>query len=367
MPILTFITDKIEVKNADLKSGNLIFKVLGIPFGGPEGLDGKDFQGQWFDSKTYVGTDLGVATIYATLDHNISTDMKGTKILSTDRSMIGAAKFVGVDDLGVWYELEVKRGEKYQEMLLDLYGKGYLFASSQPIQTTVEIEKSGYIKSWVPAEIALTTHAANPLAIVELAKSYDFEVELKEIPATTEEETQEVVPDITKTEIAPVAEKQSAETVKDAKDSSLEEFVNNAFDEKGEAEAETQPVAVGAEDVVKRLDVMDVTLKTIQTQISAYVDFWGPLNGDDEQTATVRELLAQMMTSAKSTNKGISNIEDGLRAFTEQVAKRLHMKVIEEAERLSDMSEAERDAEIEIKAVKGNRIFVNIPENAPGG
>lgn len=152
------------------------FQVIGVPYYGPKYLDGKDFHGEFFSKTTdYARDDDGtpmIKTVYAYYDHALNDNV--------GKSPIGFAKFVEETDAGQIWNIEILRAYRYRDMLDALEvmaSKGLLGASSQPIQTSVEVDwDSGHIKSWHVAEISLTPTPANPAAVAEVLKRFNIEV-----------------------------------------------------------------------------------------------------------------------------------------------------------------------------------------------
>jgi len=316
-----FSPNSVIVKSDDVST---IFRVTGIPYGGPEYLNGKDLHGQYFDrTQTDYGRnaagEIEVRTLYSFYDHALNDN------IGKDR--LGFAKFYSESDQGQLWDIEVMRAYQYHDMLLTLAQKGLLGASSQPVQTSVEIDyDSGLIKAWHPAEISLTPTPANPDAVVQIVKSFDMALATKMEAAEAagqEEATEEELP-------------------------TLEEIVNGV-----ESEIDDLFNEENAEQVEPSED-----LKTV---IQSLADIKTVLNAlKSEQEAFQTKSIEEHRTLAT----GIANTQNSLKSFAGHVATKLKMDVREIAQEQNRLSEQEEEAEEEVRLVK--RLNSGIPADAPG-
>jgi hypothetical protein len=292
------------------------FRVVGIPFGGPEFLDGKDLHGQYFDrAQTNYGKDADgnviVKTIYAYYDHALN-DRVG-------KDLIGFANYYAETDEGQVWDIEVMRAYRYHDMLLTLAEKNLLGASSQPVQTAVEIDwDSGLIKSWPPAEISLTPTPANPDAVVEVLKSFNLKFE-----ETETEEEEEETPNL-------------EDVVGD---------VSNDIDEMFNEEEEDS----SSEDIAKAVLPKIEELLTEIKKLTDSVNTFATKNAEEHKTLV----------------NGMSKMTNGLKSFAGHVATRLKLNVEDVAKDLDKKSEEELDAEDELRETS-RRMKSGVPAHAPG-
>jgi len=93
-----------------------------------------------------------VKTLYAMYDHSQKNNPN-----SVDRQLIGTATFIKSDDMGRWYEFEIKRSHAYHDYVLKLVESGVLGASSGTFAgaKSLDPEILGRISRWVPGEGSL--------------------------------------------------------------------------------------------------------------------------------------------------------------------------------------------------------------------
>lgn len=308
-----------SVKIADQAKDTTTIRVVGAPYGGPEFLQGKDLDGEYFSKNTDFGRrkdgSLMVPTVYSYYDHAINP--------AIGREMLGTAKFVEETDEGLIWDIEIDRAHRYHDMLALMAERSLLGASTQPVQTAVDIDWStGEIKSWQIVEVSLTPRPANPKAtIVEILKNSDLELpnELLEIGD---------------------AEK-SVENNQD-----LADRIDNIFVD----EPETN-------------DRMMEILSSMQDTFIAAVD------------KRIAELRSEYQESAKTNtesirliNDRITNIDSGLYSFAKNIAKQLRVQVRDVIEDDNKKSELEREVENRHKNHKNPNLPGRspIPPGAPG-
>ncbi len=306
----------VRVKSSD--SSKTVFEVVGVPYGGPEYLNGKDLHGERFTKSTDYGKDLNgnvvVDTIYAFYDHAMND--------AIGKDQIGYAKFFQETDEGQLWEIEVMRAYRYHDMLLALAQKNLLGASSQPVQTAVEIDyETGDIKRWYPAEISLTPTPANPNAVAQVMKSFNMEYKLEDV---VEED---------KNKDTELENKQEEEVEKPADDLASE--IENAFKD-GEQEE-----VLDAKSVQATLDAMVKSLETL--------------------TAAVEEIKSTQAKSIKETALEITKVGAGVKALAFNIAKSKGAAVKTQLEQ-----ELEGEVDNEQEQQPRRPVKSAIPANAPG-
>lgn len=373
------LTDKIELKvDGEAKPK---FIALGVPYGGPSYLDGKDFHGERFVPETDFGDTTGVTKVYATLDHAVSIEENGKTIISPVKMFIGSAEFLKSDDFGRWYEISVSEGDHYNdviELLKDLESKKMLRASSQAIPTSVVKDVDGTIKSWVVSEIAFTTHAANPLAVVEVMKNHSFDTAQLEAFIKTAQEVQ-----------LENSEEASEENVDEESEVPFDEYVEDLLSNEDSEESSEENVEEGESEaknteevtLVDRLENVEKILKSLQenSKLWAYMD--ASIGFSEEDLPKIFQLLTDLSNQVKTITETNKTLEKGLRNFAEVTSKQLGIKVEKRAQEISKQSKTEAQAEAQamddqIKNwMKENNIFQGkassvddiFPDNAPGG
>jgi hypothetical protein len=300
------------------------FRVVGIPYGGPDYLGGVDLQGERFDKSA---TDYGknengevvVDTIYAFYDHALN-DRVGKKLL-------GYAKFYQDTDDGQLWDIEVRRAYRYHDMLAALAEKNLLGASSQPVQTAVEIDgATGLIKQWMPAEISLTTTPANPKAVAEVMKNFKLE---DEDLGENQENTEEELPSL-------------EELIGADNSGDIDELFNE-----GEADQE-ELVSEGLSGEIKA--VLDL-VKALKAEVATL-------------TALVTDNQAKSVEEHRVLATGIANVNNGLKSFSTHVAAKLKIEAQVIADDLARQTEEERDAEEDARNIR--RTKSGVPAHAPG-
>jgi hypothetical protein len=355
-----------SVKILEQTETSTVFRAVGVPFGGPEWLGGKDLHNEFFDrTKTDLGKDSNgeviVKNIYAYYDHALNDS------IGMDR--IGYAKFYQETDQGQIWDIEVQRAYRYHDMLLTLAQKGLLGASSQPVQTSVEIDwESGLIKQWHPVEISLTPSPANPNAVVDVVKSLGIDLEQflldhaivknegdepeadepppaePPAPAPTPDPAPEPPPAEPPAPEPPADEPPPAPT--SLADEIEEMFEDGDDEDEEEAEGEGEPApakrtGITLDDLVKEM------LKQLEPTIKAVVD------------TALASALAPTNEKITATATEVVNLREGIKTFSKRVAGEL--KVLNNSS-IDLRSEVERDADEEATKQK----TLGIPQGAPG-
>jgi hypothetical protein len=301
-----------------------VFRVVGVPFGGPDYLQGKDLEGEYFDTNTNLGKDsdgnVTVDTVYAYYHHALHSKI--------GQELIGYAKYVKETDEGQVWDLEVRRAFLYHDMLLALSDKGLLGASSQPVQTSVKIDwDSGHIDQWHVAEISLTPTPANPNAVVDVLKSHDISQEVLDVVLDLELDEPEVdEPEVEETE--------------------------NLAGEIDELFSEDLAKSGQIEQLVEQINALTVQVETLGTGV---VEIKTQMTENHEETKT----------ALKTAMTALDVVKSGLKSFAVNVAKQLKFETRNIAEELGGMSEEEQEAEDKLK-IRTQDKSSYLPTNAPG-
>lgn len=365
------------VKQTDTST---VFRVLGVPYGGPEYLEGKDLHGEYFDRNTDFGWDK------KSLEGGSREPVISRGLSFYDHAFhpkfgaepIGTAKFYAETDEGQWWDIEVERSYRYHDFLLSLAQKGYLGASSQPIQTSVEINYDwetgagdGHIKRWHTAEVSLTPTPANPNAVVEIAKTFGdlFDAEALKTLGRKRTKVKTVVVDAEPPVFADEAEEDEEEDLADV--------VARAFaDEDPEAETETtETPAVVDEEVLE--DEEDETSEAAPVETPTVDEVKALRTEVAELKGLIEGLVTTLADHVKTTgekqallHRGVTNLQDGMKAFVQTVATSIKAQARQEAAVISD---AEKDAVLLLQAAAAakkkaptNTLKSDIPPDVPG-
>lgn len=340
--IPNIVSPMVKIHKKDDES--TVFRVLGVPYYGPESLGFKDLHGEFFSKST----DFAMTNERIPLMSNVISfyDHAYNENVGTDP--IGTAKFVEETEKGQIWDIEIRRAYRYLDMLELMASKNLLGASSQPVQSAVEIDwQTGFIKRWPVAEMSLTPQPANPLAVAEVMKSFGFERNLL---------MEEKDPTLAKTEVEgsvtppveePVMEAATEEPVEQPTETktegetepTLEEEINSAFTEDDSA---TDPnlveVAKALNTLIKCFNDLDTKIETISKTVTA---------SDERSKAVVLE---------------VSNVKNGLKALAKNVAKSVRFEMSEELQRRDEQPADEQEAERNLR----KNISTFIPDNAPG-
>lgn len=308
--------------------GNLSIWVRGIPFGGPAELDGKDFEGEYFDKTT----DLGPLTrVLSYFDHaklaESLPDGHPAKSVAVDfsKTLIGVADQELTDDEGVIWKIIVDKDHKYKNLLKRLADARMIKGSSTPFQRTVQInEKSGHIDRWHVIEMTACVTPCNPDAVqVDFYKSIGDELLMAEkTPVITEDKNEE-------------------------KTASVTEQIDQIFEETtvgdnaGDAEKATN-IPTTLTEILSRLDSFSI-------QISGY--------------ATMEKTLEKMQTD-------LEDLQIAIPKLGQYIAKSLTGKVEEIADKSLDERQAEKSAASRVTDQKTNdksktAAKSDLPDGAP--
>lgn len=336
------------VKQTDTAS---TIRVLGVPYFGPDYLQGKDLQGEYFDKYTDYAMTPGTRVpmlekILSYYDHAFHA------LFGSDP--IGVAKFYAETEEGQWYDIEISRSFRYHDFLLQLAEKGALGASSQPVQTAVVIDYgSGHIEKWHSAEISLTPTPANPLAVASIAKLFDFD----EAAIKTLTRPRPNVKTVTVDQDVPGMEN-DAEPEPETPD---EAAADDEATEQSASLADTIESAFGDEDApeVPPVDPVVPPAEPVQPVPPTVPDSPAATEDNPDGKALLEALTALTVkfdaflttyqtdvTAAGAARKGLlvklSQIDSGIAAFAKNVAKQLKLNVREAAGALNQRSQVER-------------------------
>ncbi len=312
----------VKIKSSD--STKTVFEVMGVPYGGPAFLGGSDLQGERFTKSTDFGRDLGgafvVDTIYSFYDHALNDGI--------GKQQIGFAKFFQETEQGQLWNIEVSKAYQYHDFIYAMAQANLLGASSQPVQTAVEIDEDGNIKRWPLAEISLTPTPANPAAVMQLMKSLnmEFKMEVGMEEELNKENVEETKPE---TEVDETPD--------------LAAVIESAFEE--------TPVDAELSDVKSILAELVKSVASLTTAM-----------------AEIKTDTAKSVTDQKALAVEIGKINAGLKSFAVSVAKSLKTQVKQTIVDLDKKSEVETEVEGEVEDEANLRPPVKsvIPANAPG-
>jgi len=125
-----------------------VLEVLGVPFGGP--MDGKDFQGEYFDKNTDIAMEIGEER---PVFYYHGEDPKGRPMRVPQ--LIGKAKYIRKDERGHWFEVRLNKAKKYAQRIWKAAIKGIAKASSGAINYLTRKDPDGRIRFWPVGEITL--------------------------------------------------------------------------------------------------------------------------------------------------------------------------------------------------------------------
>ena len=130
----------------------------------------KDLTGEFFDKSTEELTAIydAVGKLPYLYHHSLDETLK--------TAVIGIVDTLAVDDVGLWYETQLRKSGEYDEYVKKLIANGKLKTSTQtfPVARSVD-EKTGHIKRWPIVEITATPTPAEyrmqPVAFLKSAFS----------------------------------------------------------------------------------------------------------------------------------------------------------------------------------------------------
>lgn len=315
--------------NAD---GDLEITLLGVPFGGPAYLEGKDLQGEYFSKDTDIGDLPRVFSFFA---HGRSKELFGDRD-PFGNDPIGYADRIGMTDEGWIYKVVVGRRKAYKNFLYRLAKEGLIGGSTTPFANSFSKQADGHIDKWHVTELALTPQEANPLAGIkaveileksigdlEMAKNSASDPKAKDAEVQVEQEAQDAV------------ETQDAETAEAANESqaTVTEAVEKAFT--GDVETEADAPA------------KDASLAEMLRRIS---------EKQDQIIATQSAQEQRMNAFEKSVNDRMVDLSTAFPALAKQIAVAIKGSTAPGAQK----SAPEKGAEVIV-----NRSTA-LPANAPG-
>lgn len=143
-------------------------RILAVPYGGPEELDGRDLDGEYFSGKTDLCLDWYPASRPLLYHHGLHPDTDAAPVGKVDSTTATVE-----DAVGVWVEAELDKQARYYEHIRRLVEQKKLYASSGAMPHLVRKAKDGHIDRWPWVELSLTPTPANPLALVEAKAARD--------------------------------------------------------------------------------------------------------------------------------------------------------------------------------------------------
>jgi hypothetical protein len=181
------------IKSIEIKDGKATVGAYAIRFSGP---DQKDLQGEFFTTKTYLGSHKGDG-----VDVLFNHGQAPTKAFDDVCNMVMSAAKSSIDAVGVFVQHVLDLSNEYEKAIADLCAAGKLKWSSGATSHMVKRADTGEIMRWPIAEFSYTPTPAEPrLPAISPLKSM----------ALTEEETKSLAVAFKKTEAPSVDNKAEA-------------------------------------------------------------------------------------------------------------------------------------------------------------
>lgn len=332
------------------ESGNMLFKGLGIVFGG------RDVYGNFFsppqelmsenDPDVKIGTDYFFRELADEVDPE-TKELRGALAVpvfwdhgvgSLGTKRLGQAVPIRITDEGIEYliEIERKRAKEYQQMIEELQNEGWLGLSSQTLSSFASFDwMSGEIKAWFPAEMTLTVTPAEHRTRDGMEKVRSL---FRKYGVKSMEEQQ--------TELIPAEE----ETISNVVDELFNDL-NSELTEEQKLVMESEALSI----VVRSLSDVSARLTAIEARLN--------------DTATLSHIQAVQAEVAKSRDQ----FADAMKTFTKRMAE-----VLVPAVRTSAATMVQQASETELQALRGmdqsgaapaattKRSMYKLPPNAPG-
>jgi hypothetical protein len=121
----------------------------------------RDLDGEFFTPETEEMTAIFDAIGKLPFLYNHATDG------ALKSSVVGVIDVLAADDVGLWYEAQLKQGERYNEAIRQLVNKNMLGTSSGTLPGARRVAKNGQILRWPVIEGSATTTPADPRQVVE--------------------------------------------------------------------------------------------------------------------------------------------------------------------------------------------------------
>lgn len=310
------------------------YRVLLTPFGSPEQ---KDLHGEFFHKGTYFGDDV-MTRKYALYEHHVN-HLNNPFLPEGKSQVIGVASYVKTDDMGRWFDFEIKRSNDYHDYIEKLVEMKLMGASSQCYAGSKKMNAkvAGQIDEWLESEGSMTVTPASPDTlekIYDVAKTYAPMLLKKDssgaILPLTLKETSPAVP-VTAADPTPVVDAEEDDADRDEEDADSEKPLSEQVNEiltaptpEQEAEAEKQTeeekrfaAAVQAE-VAKAIAPLQTAMMKVSGYFDLYVGVFGDL-ADEEAKARVMELFGLMDKTAgiaakqKDTDRTVLSIATALK------------------------------------------------------
>jgi hypothetical protein len=151
----TLVIDSVEpIKSIEVKDGNALVGAYAIRFSGP---DQKDLVGEYFTSKTYLGSHHGDGA-----DVLFNHGFAPTKAFDEICGRIFAAAKATLDEVGVFVQHTLDLADEYEAAIAKLVADGKLKWSSGTASHLAKKSATGEIKRWPIAEFSYTPTPAEP-------------------------------------------------------------------------------------------------------------------------------------------------------------------------------------------------------------
>lgn len=191
---MTGMGKSVVIEDAGVRDGLTTIKSLGngrvgsycILWGAPHM---KDLTEEYFTKETEELTAIfdGVHRLPALYNHSLDNAMKSR--------VVGVVDTLKPDNIGLWYESQMKMADEYDKLIMDMVRKGRLKTSTQTFPVARRVESDGRISRWPIVEITFTPTPAEPrmIPIQQLKSAYleigeNFESAAKALGITYEDE-----------------------------------------------------------------------------------------------------------------------------------------------------------------------------------
>jgi phage head maturation protease len=149
--VRTLLTpDSAELSVLAIQADSATISSYAVKFGG------EDFMGSHFDPELtdFWDTWKGENPLPILFDHSLDEDV--------DLDQLGRTIRRGTDEVGLWFEAQLDRSQKYVDAVLRLISQKALGVSTGSVAHMLRHWPNGAFKSWPIAEISLTPTPAEP-------------------------------------------------------------------------------------------------------------------------------------------------------------------------------------------------------------
>lgn len=302
-----------KVAQDDVKT---TYRVLLTPFGSPEQ---KDLHGEFFHKGTYFGDDV-MTTKFALYEHHVN-HINNPFLPEGKSQVIGVAKYVKTDDMGRWFDFEIKRSNDYHDYIEKLVDLKLMGASSQCYagSKVLNAKTAGQIDEWLESEGSMTVTPASPDTlekIYDAAKTFAPQLLRKDssgqiLPLILKESSPATPIDPADTPTPDVDNDEDRDTEDPEEDIPLDQQVAEILnaptpEEVAAAEEETAEEkrfnAAVAKAVAKALEPINAQVMKVSGYFDVYVSIFGDLQ-DEEAKGRVMEVFALLDKTAAMTAK----------------------------------------------------------------